>query len=143
MDKKTGAPQAYARRAMCYLALLTILSLLLVGRFYGWTLPSQLFSAAETMHTTPADLAGPYELLYVIDGDTLQLRIDGQSKRVRLIGVDAPESAQRDESKNTPEGEAAALFMKELLKGKNVQLYLEYYEQRIDAILFLHHLLIN
>ena len=81
----------------------------------------------------PADLAGPYELLYVIDGDTLQLRIDGQSKRVRLIGVDAPESAQRDESKNTPEGEAAALFMKELLKGKNVQLYLEYDEQRIDA----------
>ncbi|MFL6056625.1 MAG: thermonuclease family protein [Actinoallomurus sp.] len=31
-------------------------------------------------------------VLRVVDGDTLLLRIDGRSRRVRLIGVDAPET---------------------------------------------------
>ena len=133
MAETNGWSRAKARRGLWWLALLALLALLLAGRFYGWPLLARLFPTAETGQTPPENLSGPYPLLYVIDGDTLQLSIDGQSKRVRLIGVDAPESAQRDESKNTPEGEAAALFMKELLKGKNVQLYLEYDEQRIDT----------
>ncbi len=33
---------------------------------------------------------------FVIDGDTVDLIIDGQEERVRLIGVDTPESVSRD-----------------------------------------------
>ena len=34
---------------------------------------------------------------------------------MRLIGIDAPESVNPDESQNTPEGEAAAAFVKDLV----------------------------
>jgi micrococcal nuclease len=45
----------------------------------------------------PAGLGPPAEarralVLRVLDGDTLLLRLDGRSRRVRLIGVDAPET---------------------------------------------------
>ncbi len=37
--------------------------------------------------------------------------------RVRLIGIDAPESASRDEYQNTPEGKLSAEFLRGLLAG--------------------------
>ncbi len=36
------------------------------------------------------------EVEWVIDGDTIDLIIDGQQERVRLIGIDTPESVSRD-----------------------------------------------
>lgn len=36
------------------------------------------------------------EVEWVIDGDTVDLIIDGQQERVRLIGIDTPESVSRD-----------------------------------------------
>ena len=133
MAETNGWSRAKARRGLWWLALLALLALLLAGRFYGWPLPAQLFPPSETGQTPPEHLAGPYPLLYVIDGDTLQLSIDGQSTRVRLIGIDAPESAQHDESKNTPEGAAAARYLRELLAATDGRLYLEYDEQTVDA----------
>lgn len=70
------------------------------------------------------DLAGPYDVVRVIDGDTAIINIDGSETRVRFIGVDTPESVNPDESKNTPEGKIASDFTKNLLTGKTV--YLEY-----------------
>lgn len=34
---------------------------------------------------------------WVVDGDTVDLTIDGQEERVRLIGIDAPESVSRND----------------------------------------------
>lgn len=53
----------------------------------------------------------------VVDGDTFVLE-DGQ--RVRLIGVDTPESVHPDKSKNTEFGKTASAFAKEALEGKRV-----------------------
>ena len=53
----------------------------------------------------------------VVDGDTFVLE-DGQ--RVRLIGVDTPESVHPDKSKNTEFGKEASAFAKEALEGKRV-----------------------
>ena len=59
----------------------------------------------------------------VVDGDTLVLTIEGEDKKVRLIGVDTPESVARAEylkrtgKKNTIEGIEASDFTKNLLKG--------------------------
>lgn len=40
----------------------------------------------------------PATVLRVIDGDTLQIEINGQKERVRLIGIDAPESSPNEKA---------------------------------------------
>lgn len=42
--------------------------------------------------STPLEVA---DVEWVVDGDTVDLLIDGQSERVRLIGIDTPESVSR------------------------------------------------
>ena len=75
--------------------------------------------------STQSELVGPYPVQYVIDGDTIAVDMGQEyAVRVRLIGVDAPESADHDETKNTSEGAIASDYMKELLGGRNV--WLEY-----------------
>ena len=76
------------------------------------------------------ELEGPYTVVYVYDGDTISVRIGEEECRVRLIGVDAPESAHRDESKNTEEGKQAAQWLRDRLNNSRV--YLEFDEQRED-----------
>lgn len=67
---------------------------------------------------------GPYEVVKVVDGDTIKLMIDGEKKNVRLIGIDTPESVHPDQEKNVPEGKLASDHTKELV-GDN-DLYIEY-----------------
>ncbi|MBO4862029.1 MAG: thermonuclease, partial [Firmicutes bacterium] len=38
------------------------------------------------------ELDGPYKVQKVVDGDTFYIKKDGQDVKVRLIGVDTPES---------------------------------------------------
>ena len=58
----------------------------------------------------------PATVLHVSDGDTLFVRLDdGREGYVRLVGIDAPESVNPDETLNTPEGQAAADFVKALV----------------------------
>lgn len=67
----------------------------------------------STTATTPG-IAETARVEWVIDGDTVDLIIDGEQERVRLIGIDAPESVSRD----TPVqcfGEEAAAALKGLL----------------------------
>ena len=60
---------------------------------------------------------------YVVDGDTVDVIVDGSKKRVRLAGIDAPESASHDEAQNTPEGALAADYLRGLLPvGRKVYL---------------------
>jgi micrococcal nuclease len=57
----------------------------------------------------------------VIDGDTVEVRIDGGYEDVRLIGVDTPETVKP----GTPVqcfGERASHFSKRLLEGRSVRL---------------------
>ncbi len=57
----------------------------------------------------------------VVDGDTIEVGLDGRSEDVRLIGVDTPETVKPD----TPVqcfGERASHFTKRRLTGKRVQL---------------------
>ena len=60
---------------------------------------------------------------YVIDGDTFIFQDEtGAEYKVRLIGVDAPESVHRDESKNTEEGRLASEYTRRALENKTVAL---------------------
>lgn len=77
-------------------------------------------------------LDGPYPVEYVIDGDTIIVTIDGESVHVRLIGIDTPECASHDESRNTEEGVIARERMVELIEDTNNEVYLEYDVERYD-----------
>ena len=72
------------------------------------------------------------DLERVVDGDTIIVHApDGNRLRVRLTGINAPESVHEDESKNTEEGRQASQFMKELMADVDV-VYLEYDEAQFD-----------
>ena len=54
----------------------------------------------------------------VVDGDTLRIRHeDGTTEKVRLVGIDAPESVAEDESRNCEEGYEASDHMKTLVSA--------------------------
>jgi endonuclease YncB( thermonuclease family) len=61
------------------------------------------------------------QVVHVVDGDTIDVSIDGQTKRLRYIGVDTPETVDP----NRPVGcygPEASNFNKSLVEGKTVQL---------------------
>lgn len=80
--------------------------------------------------TSISGLEGPYEVVKVVDGDTIKLMIDGEKVNVRLIGVDTPESVHPDKEKNVPEGTIASDYMKELIGDSDI--YIEYGEDPYD-----------
>lgn len=72
------------------------------------------------------------ELVRVVDGDTVIVNTPSEKNvRVRLIGVDTPESVNPDETKNTPEGKIASDFTKSFLKTGETY-FLEYDKDRED-----------
>ena len=79
-----------------------------------------------------AELTGPYEVERVVDGDTLIVHIDGVRTRVRLIGINTPESVAEDASRNTEEGVIASDFVKELIDETGYEVWLEYDNEIYD-----------
>lgn len=75
-------------------------------------------------------LFGAYDVVRVVDGDTVIVSIDGNERKIRLIGVDTPESVHPDAARNTENGKIAAAYTAELLTGR--QVYLEYDTDRTD-----------
>lgn len=67
----------------------------------------------------------PANVVRVVDGDTINVRFkqeldDGNIYKVRLIGIDTPESKHIDKSKNTKEGQIAYEYTKKMLEGKDI-----------------------
>lgn len=91
----------------------------------------EVSSASESL---PEDigLEGPYEVERVVDGDTLIVYIDGVRTRVRLIGINTPESVAPEEERNTEEGVAASDYVKTLMDEADYEVYLEYDNERYD-----------
>ena len=67
------------------------------------------------------DLIGKpkYEVIRIIDGDTVELMIDGKPTTVRLIGVDTPETVHPQKPVERY-GKEASMFTANLLKGEEV-----------------------
>lgn len=56
------------------------------------------------------------DVVRIVDGDTIVVAFpDGSEDKVRLVGIDAPESVAADESRNTEEGRIASDYLKGLL----------------------------
>lgn len=75
----------------------------------------------------PDTAAGTAEarLLYVVDGDTIAVELDGEKEYVRLLFINAPESVHPVEEKNNRFGEEASAYAKRLFEGVET-VYLEY-----------------
>lgn len=71
-------------------------------------------------------VAGHYQIEYVYDGDTLLLTT---GQRVRLIGVDTPETVKRDHPVE-PFGPEATQFTRQFVSGGEVRL--EFDRERLD-----------
>lgn len=55
-------------------------------------------------------------VLRVVDGDTIIVSLNNQEERVRMIGVDAPESVSLNEEENSVWGQVASEYTKSVLK---------------------------
>lgn len=71
------------------------------------------------------------ELLYCVDGDTIIVEYENEEIKVRLIGVNTPESVAGEEylektgKENTQEGKEASAFLKDYLADKE-EVWLEF-----------------
>ena len=86
-----------------------------------------LTSSTSVPSTTPSAVSIPAEnyittVIRVVDGDTIVVNYNGVEEKVRMIGVDTPESVHPDSSKNTDAGFAASEFTKVYLTDEEVEL---------------------
>ncbi len=70
-------------------------------------------------------------IVEVVDGDTIWVEVDGEELKVRLIGVNAPESVHMDAEQNSEYGKMASEFTKDFLEDYTT-VYLQYDEDRQD-----------
>jgi micrococcal nuclease len=101
-----------------------VLALFLVYQLYF----NDLYS--ETPPYDGSVLNGPYEVERVVDGDTFIAWVEGDRTRVRMIGIDTPESVADNPERITEEGIIASDYTKQLLTGAKV--YLEYDKDKYD-----------
>lgn len=104
-------------------------------------------SSNSTSNNTSNISSELYKVVRVVDGDTIIIDYNGTEERVRLIGVDTPESVHPDKEKNTEFGTTASNFSKELLTDKYVKIELDVQERdqygRILAYVYLDDVMVN
>lgn len=82
-----------------------------------------IFKNKTTLQTSQSqEIEGKYLITEVVDGDTYKIKYNGKEEKVRLIGVDTPESVHPDKTKNTEYGKIASNYVKELIENKYISL---------------------
>ena len=66
--------------------------------------------------------AGPYKVVRVYDGDTLKAVRDGVDIKVRLVGIDAPETSKKKYMPGQPFSQKAKKFLTKLVLNRNVKI---------------------
>ena len=105
-------------------SIITLIFVLVVGIGFGASqFPAQVEQIEQTITDTQDDAqsSNNEELQQatverVVDGDTIIVDLDGVEQRVRLIGIDTPESVHPDESRNSEAGDVASDFTKSIVK---------------------------
>jgi len=85
---------------------------------------------SDVYEESEPQLYGLYDVVRVVDGDTIVVNIEGEETKVRFIGVDTAESVHPDETKNSKSGKEASQWTSDLLTGQ--QVYLEYDIDKTD-----------
>ena len=112
-------------KGFCITVLCVLAGLLIFQRF------TQMHNHPHTVQTSASLSSGgaasdfiEAEAVYVVDGDTLDVQIGSETVRVRLIGIDAPESSHPSQEENAPEGDTAAAYLTACFPA-GTHLYLE------------------
>ena len=105
----------------------------LISNTFGFAKSSQQGTVSVPTESLTAGTLTRADLIRVVDGDTFVVNIDDVETKIRLIGVDTPESvAPSDYSKeNTEEGLAVSAIVEARLTSEPY-LYVEYDVERID-----------
>lgn len=100
--------------------IIGLIATILLATLYG----SQQTKPDPTIGAINKLQPGLVAVTSVVDGDTIEVSIEGVSEKVRLIGIDTPET--KDPRKPVQcFGQAASSKMKELVEGKGVKLVAE------------------
>jgi micrococcal nuclease len=109
--------------------------------------PGQSGAAGDTDASADAPDYIQAEVLRVVDGDTIEVSLDGVKEKIRLIGIDTPESVHPDAARNVPYGKIATAFTKEHLDGQTVGLEFDVQERdqygRVLAYVYLGDVMFN
>ncbi len=115
-----------------------------MGCTVSWDAASQTVDISTSPEAQPTK---SYKVIRVVDGDTFVIDYNGAQEKVRLIGVDTPESVHPDASKNTAAGVTASEYTKFLLTGKSVTLEFDVQERdkygRLLAYVFVDGYMLN
>ena len=84
--------------------------------------PALLLAAPGAAPSGAAEMSAL--VVRVIDGDTLDVSLDGKTERVRLLGIDTPEM-RHDEQPEEPYAREAKTYARRLANGQRVQLLSE------------------
>lgn len=87
--------------------------------------------AIQPVKESVTEKPGYYKVTYVTDGDTFTVNMDGRTEKVRLIGVDTPETVKP----NSPQecyGKKASDFTKHTLADQTVRLEADPINQNRD-----------
>lgn len=99
----------------CKRLLLSMVGVIICLGMYGYMLYAEgLYDETKQKEKQLRTLV-EVELISVVDGDTIKVKLNGEESKVRLIGIDAPESVHADETRNTKAGELASDFIKDIL----------------------------
>lgn len=118
------------------LACLAIGSIFLTGCTGGAGTTTNAAFAGDTSPAASSSASSEqqYEdtatVIKVIDGDTIDVTVKGEEKRVRLLNVDTPETKHSDEPLQCMGPEATAYLEERLTPGE--QIGLAYDEERLD-----------
>lgn len=92
-----------------------------------------------------AAYAAQFEVISVFDGDTLTVESEGYEFKVRLVGIDAPETSRKKNEPGQPFSRRAKIHLQKLVLDKTIEL--ESYgldrQSRILAVIYVDGMDVN
>ena len=85
----------------------------------------------ETKEQKPEEKKKTYKVINVVDGDTIDVDMDGKTQRIRLIGVNTPETVHPEKTVEYF-GKEASEYTKKSLTGKTVEIETDDSQDKYD-----------
>lgn len=118
--KKTSYKKLKGKKGI---ALIVVIATLILGIDLSSSQVNILTNLIEGVISTFNETSQEYEsgkVVRVVDGDTIVVHMNGEDKKVRLIGIDTPESVGKYLKNPELYGKASSTFAQEQLEGKRV-----------------------
>lgn len=112
--------------------IVIIAGMIIVAIAYFFDVYSSRVATSGFSSTTPQIIGTYYHVTKVVDGDTLHIDMDGHNERVRLIGINTPETVDPRRQVECY-GKEASQRMKEIANGKLVRLEYDESQSTRDA----------